>query len=142
MHPRGSSAQAGGRRRPRIGSAIVAGVLLALAAGCSSGTPSPHQAAVTVCGSGKTAAGVPVKIEVVQGNASCATAKTVERAYAKEIRLGRAPGNGGGGPLTIMGWTCQGFATPIVDQTGQASKCSRGHDKILEILNLPTPTSS
>ncbi len=142
MYRRRSSGHASTPGRAMIATCIIAGMLLALAAGCGSAARPSHQASVTVCGAGKTAAGVPIKIEVVQGRASCGTAATIERAYAREIRLGRAPGNGGGGPLTINGWTCQGFATPIVDQTGQASKCTRGHDKILEVLDLPGPSSS
>jgi hypothetical protein len=84
-----------------------------------------------------------VKVEVAKGSISCGTAKAVELAYAKAIRSGLAPGNGGGGPVKVMGWTCQGFATPIVLQTGKASKCTRGGSEILEILPpLPSPAAS
>ena len=58
-------------------------------------------------------------------------------AYARAIRSGLAPGNGGGGPVKIKGWTCQGFATPVVLQTGKASKCARDGVEILEILPPP-----
>jgi hypothetical protein len=84
-----------------------------------------------------------VKVEVARGNIACGTAKAVELAYAKAIRSGLAPGNGGGGPVKVMGWTCQGFATPIVLQTGKASKCTRVGSEILEILPpLPSPAAS
>jgi hypothetical protein len=84
-----------------------------------------------------------VQVEVASGNISCGSAKAVELAYAKAIRSGLAPGNGGGGPVKIRGWTCQGFATPIVLQTGKASKCTQGGSEILEILPpLPSPAAS
>src|SRR5262252_6504521 len=47
---------------------------------------------------------------------------------------GRAPGNGGGGPVKIMGWTCQGFATPVVLHTGKVSMWQHDRNEILEIL--------
>src|SRR5258708_36781787 len=85
----------------------------------------------------RTAANVPVNIQVARGQVSCATALTVERAYARAVSAGQAPGNGGGGPVRIQGWTCQGFATPVVLKTGQASKCVQGSDEILPILPAP-----
>ncbi len=64
-------------------------------------------------------------------------------AYAKAIRSGQAPGNGGGGPVKIKGWTCQGFTTPVVLRTGKAAKCARDGVEILEILPpLPSPSAS
>lgn len=66
---------------------------------------------------------------------------TVEAAYATAIRSGRAPGNGGGGPVRVNGWTCQGFTTPVVLHTGKASKCVKDGDEILEILP-PVSSSS
>jgi hypothetical protein len=61
----------------------------------------------------------------------------VERAYARLIAAGKAPGNGGGGPVHILGWTCQGFPTPVVLKTGRASKCVQGGEEILAILPPP-----
>ncbi len=150
LHPRGSSGQAG---RPSGGGtswAVVALALLATAAaGCSPTHAGPHSPAssatrthVTYCGTTRTAANVPVKLEVASGDIPCNTAKAVERAYAKAIRSGLAPGNGGGGPVQIKGWTCQGFATPIVLDTGKASKCTRDGIEILEILPPPASPSS
>jgi hypothetical protein len=98
---------------------------------------------VTACGTAKTAAGVPVKIEVIKGQLACATARAIERAYAAAVSSGRAPGNGGGGPVKIRGWTCRGFATPIVLATGKASKCVRDGVQILEVLPpVPAPSAS
>lgn len=133
-----------GRRVPALLLAVIA--LTAAAAGCSrssagghpSGDSSPHY--VASCGTAKSAAGVPVQVKVASGHTSCSTAKSVEAAYATAIRSGRAPGNGGGGPVRVQGWTCQGFDTPVVLNTGEASKCVKDGDEILEILP-PVPSS-
>jgi hypothetical protein len=148
MHPRRPSGRARRLARPRIGRLGWLAVLVTVAAaGCAnSGAAHPGQATkarVTPCGTAKTAAAVPVKVEVIKGQIACAAAMAVERAYAAAIRSGRAPGNGGGGPVKIRGWTCQGFATPIVLQTGKASKCVRGGTEILEVLPpVPSPSGS
>ncbi len=139
-----------GRRPPgrRVLAMLLAGLAAAGgAAGCSrsgaagnsSGGSSP--AYVASCGTAKTAADVPVQVKIARGHASCSTAKAVEAAYATAIRSGQAPGNGGGGPVKVGGWTCQGFATPVVLHTGKASKCVKDGDEILEILP-PVPSSS
>ena len=144
----GSSGQAG--RTPgaalRRGCGLLAlAALLTFVSGCGhSSTPGPGTssaaaATITKCGATKTAANVPVNLEVVKGHTPCPAALHVERAYAEAIRSGRAPGNGGGGPVKVLGWTCQGFATPVVLATGKASKCVRPGSEILEIL---PPTGS
>ena len=138
------------RRGSRATAAIAAALTLAvavLATGCGAAAkssaggrpPAAGQSGAPVarCGTTRTAANVPVKVEVAHGQVSCATALTVERSYAKAIQTGRAPGNGGGGPVTIKGWTCQGFPTPEVLKTGQASKCVSGTTEILAILPAP-----
>ncbi len=123
----------------------LAGVLAAsLAAGCGRSTPQPssHPSSgsstvttkLVACGKSRTAAHVPVDIDIARGHVSCATARAVERLYASAIIAGKAPGNGGGGPVKVDGWTCQGFTTPVVLSTGKASKCVRNGDEILEIL--------
>jgi hypothetical protein len=98
----------------------------------SSGTPAGRP-----CGSARTAANVPVQIEVAQGNVSCGTAEAIEHDYARAIRTGQAPGNGGGGPVQIKGWTCEGFPTPTVLKTGKTSKCVQDGNEILEVLPDP-----
>ena len=134
-----------GRWVPALLLAAVA--LTAATAGCSrSGAASPAPGSsrahyVASCGSAKSPADVPVEVKVARGHASCGTAKAIEAAYASAVRSGRAPGNGGGGPVKIDGWTCQGFATPVVLSTGKASKCVKNGDEILEILP-PVPSSS
>src|SRR5712692_9058698 len=139
---------AGGRRRSRvccalIGMAAVAAAVVGCgASGASPGGKTPPAVArtdnaVTSCGTTKTAANVPVRIHVQRGPATCKTAMIVERDYAKAIMAGRAPGNGGGGPVMINGWTCQGFATPVVLRTGKASKRVKGTAEILAVLPAP-----
>jgi hypothetical protein len=128
-----------GIQMSQIGLALAA---VLLAAGCGStaratGNGSPGGANVTPCGTTRTAANVPVHIQVEHGPVSCTTAMSIERAYAKAIMAGRAPGNGGGGPVNINGWTCQGFNTPEVLKTGHASKCVQGGSEILAILPAP-----
>jgi hypothetical protein len=113
----------------------LAALLLVLAAGCSSaGKSAGSDAKFTSCGMSKTAANVPVHIEVTSGHVACGTALAVEKKYAQAIRSGLAPGNGGGGPVKVNGWVCEGYATPIVLRTGKASKCTDSGDEILAIL--------
>jgi hypothetical protein len=162
MHARGPRGNASGRSRVQMGRARVlqsqarvrvsraslAAAAALLAVGCASSataagnsgpaaSSSPAAANITPCGTTRTAANVPVHIQVEHGQVSCTTAMTIERAYAKAIMEGRAPGNGGGGPVNINGWTCQGFNTPEVLKTGQASKCVQAGNEILAILPAP-----
>ena len=109
----------------------------------SSPTQSPMPAATgRKCGTGKTAAGVPVLVEVGQGPVGCHTAMMIERAYAAALASGHAPGNGGGGPVSIKGWVCQGFNTPEILRTGDTSKCSKGPSEILAVLAMPPGSAS
>ena len=125
--------------RRRVALLLVPALLIvpALAAACSSSGSSPSStptATFTSCGNARTAANVPVQVKVSGGSVTCGAALAIERAYARAIRLGLAPGNGGGGPIKVRGWTCRGFATPVVLQTGKASKCVRDGQEILEIV--------
>ena len=54
------------------------------------------------CGRARTAAGVPVDVEIV-GQASCHDAMTVERAYSRALASGKVLGNGGGARVTAHG---------------------------------------
>jgi hypothetical protein len=135
------------RLRAAASWAVVAMVALPLIAACSSSSaPKAVRSAKggkvvsahpVTCGTTRTAANVPVHIQIKHGSVSCATALTVERDYAVAILHGKAPGNGGGGPVSVKGWTCEGFSTPQVLKTGQASKCVQGSDEILAILPAP-----
>jgi hypothetical protein len=145
MHTHWPEGNASGRSRVHASRAAMAAAAVLLAAGCGSsasagnGQPPSSTAAANIrsCGTTRTAANVPVRVQVEHGQASCATAMSVERAYARAILAGRAPGNGGGGPVNIEGWTCRGFNTPEVLKTGQASKCVRQGVEILAILPAP-----
>ena len=61
----------------------------------------------------------------------------VENSYAAAVRSGEIRGNGGGSPVKVSGWTCQGFPTPTADQTGQTSKCVSGNTEIVALIQLP-----
>jgi hypothetical protein len=146
MHPSWSQGVAVARQRaPLRLAALVAAVIAAAVAvaGCGHSAAAPAAAAsagpkATICGTARTVANVPVKVEVTKGKVKCHAALTVERDYTKAIAAGKAPGNGGGGPLTIKGWKCQGFATPRVLKTGWASQCVRSGTQILAILPPPS----
>jgi len=79
-------------------------------------------------------------IEVQHGPAGCTIAMAVERGYTRAVASGKVHGNGGGAPVTIKGWVCQGFNTPEVLSTGHASACHKAGAEILAVL--PTPSSS
>jgi hypothetical protein len=120
---------------PAFGVAAAVVLLAVAAAGCGSHSTS---AGPVLCGTTRTAANVPVHIQVVRGQVSCTTALQVEHDYAEEILAGKVPGTGGGAPVNVQGWTCQGFATPVVLKTGQASKCVNGRTEILAVLPSPS----
>src|SRR5438094_826956 len=93
-------------------------------------------------GGARTAAGVPVVITVGKGSVNCTTAIRVENEYAARIRDGQVPGNGGGAPVVVSGWTCQGYDTPEVLRTGNASQCRSGGNAILAVLAVPDATKT
>lgn len=103
--------------------------------------PTASSAPATRCGTARTAAGVPVDVDVV-GRASCQDALTVEHEYSHQLASGKVPGNGGGAPVKIHGWVCQGFDTPQVLATGRASVCRKHGVQILAVLVLPSPSAS
>jgi len=111
----------------------------------ASGRPgaSASSAPAIHCGRARTAAGVPVDVEIV-GRASCHAALAVERDYSRALASGKVPGNGGGAPVTIQGWICQGYDTPQLLKTGRASACRKHGSQILAVLPSvsPSPPSS
>jgi hypothetical protein len=119
--------------------AALAVAAACLATGCSS--TSTHASASSSpsvsCGNTRTGANVPVIIQVAKGNVDCSTAMAVEQDYATAIKKGELKGNGGGAPLTVDGWTCQGYPTPKVLSTGDASECHTGNSEILAELDVP-----
>jgi hypothetical protein len=66
----------------------------------------------------------------------------IEAEYAAKVRSGQVQGNGGGAPVTVSGWTCQGYATPEVLSTGNASQCHTSSAAILAVLAVPTPSTT
>lgn len=135
-----------GHSRP-VAAPVAAMLALGAVAGCS-GSPAggATQAAsgprAVRCGPGRTAAGVPVLIEVAHGPVSCQVALAVEHAYVRAFSSGKVRGNGGGAPVTVNGWVCQGFNTPQVLSTGQTSACRKGSAEILAVLPSPSPSAS
>jgi hypothetical protein len=138
---------AGGRvpwARAGRGLAWVAGAAALLAggagvlAGCSSSSPGVQGVGAT-CGTTRTSADVPVIIKVTEGTVDCGMAMRVENEYAAKVRAGRVPGNGGGAPVAVSGWICQGYPTPEVMSTGTASQCHTASAAIVAVLPVPTP---
>ncbi len=133
------------RRSPLpAGAPLLALAAVALVTGCAAGTagsaggsPPAARPAGRPCGSSRTAAGVKVLIMVEQGQVACSVAQAVEKAYTEAIASGKVPGNGGGAPVTVQGWVCQGFNTPEVLRTGNASRCTRAGSRILAVLPQP-----
>lgn len=137
------------------GAPFLAAAALLLAAGCtppghgspaSPGTGAAGSASTQHpgrdCGSGRTAAGVRVLIMVEPSHVTCSAAEAIERAYARAIASGKVPGNGGGAPVAVRGWVCQGFNTPEVLRTGNASQCRRGSARIMAVLPAPGNSSA
>jgi hypothetical protein len=138
---------------------VLAALALGMVAGCSTATSSTAASAkspgsgtqivasstpLAGCGTTRTAAGVPVEIDVMHGQVACPAALAVERDYARALASGQVPGNGGGAPVKVRGWVCKGFATPQVLATGRTSACTKGAAQILAVLEMPaspTPTS-
>jgi hypothetical protein len=124
----------------RLGPPCLAALFLVTAvalAGCGGNTPAAA-AGPRACGTSRTAANVPIIVEVHRGQVSCAVAMTVEKSYAAAIVAGDAPGNGGGGPVTVKGWKCEGFPTPELLKTGDVSRCGKDGAEILAILQTPS----
>jgi|HubBroStandDraft_2_1064218.scaffolds.fasta_scaffold181194_2 hypothetical protein len=128
--------------RVSLSSGLVTGAMMAAAlalGGCGhAAAKTPDSDAGKQCGTSRSAANVPVAVEIDRGSVSCTVAMTIEKAYAAAIDAGKAPGNGGGGPIVVSGWTCQGFDTPQVLKTGDASKCTKGGTEILALLSTPS----
>lgn len=127
----------------QVAACVVAVVTAGALAGCggtAGARPRPHTSASTAakCGMARTSAGVPVEVEVQQGTVACGLALRVERSYAHAVASGKVPGNGGGAPVTIRGWVCQGFNTPQVLATGHTSSCRKSGTVILAVLPSPS----
>jgi hypothetical protein len=118
---------------------MAAALTLAAALGvvaCSSAAPVPAGAAGTSCGTTKTAAGVPVTIDVAKGTVNCATVLRVEAGYAAAIEDGELRGNGGGAPVTVDGWSCASYSAVQAERTGDASECHTANAEVVAVLSL------
>jgi hypothetical protein len=133
------------------GQMALTALTLALVTGCSaSSSAAPAGAAATggqaaagqACGTVDTAAHVPVTVEVPPGTVGCATALRVQADYTRKISAGEAPGNGGGGPVPVDGWICEGYPTPQVLRTGRASVCRRGSVQFYAVLPAPSAAAT
>ena len=111
-----------------------------LLAGCGSTAAAGAGPGVS-CGTTRTAANVPVIIKVAKGTVNCDAALRVENEYAAKVRDGQVQGNGGGAPVAVSGWTCQGYPTPEVLSTGNASQCHTSSAAIVAVLPVPTPAA-
>ena len=124
-----------------LGSLTLLAGAAGLLAGCAS-APAAGAGPGASCGTTRTAANVPVIIKVTKGTVNCGTALRVENEYAAKIRAGQVQGNGGGAPVTLSGWTCQGYPTPEVLSTGNASQCHTSSAAIVAVLPVPTPATT
>lgn len=121
--------------------ACVSLTCLTACSGAGAHAAPPPGAAGSTCGSTRTGANVPVVVKVVRvsrGSVDCATVMSVESGYAKLIESGKVPGNGGGAPVRVGGWTCQGYATPRVLRTGNTSECHTATAEVVAVLKLPS----
>jgi hypothetical protein len=125
---------------PLAASAALLASGMGALAGCGAAAP-PGAGPGTSCGTTHTAADVPVIVKVAEGTVNCATAMRVENDYAAVIRAGHVRGNGGGAPVVVNGWTCQGYPTPEVLSTGNASQCHTSGAAIVAVLPVPAPSS-
>ena len=64
------------------------------------------------------------------------TSMRIQSGYTGLVRSGKVPGNGGGAPVRVDGWTCQGTDTTTTVQTGEASECRKGTTEIVAVLKL------
>jgi len=116
---------------------IVVGCGLLGLAGCSSAPAAGAPGSTgTSCGTTRTGANVPVVIKVTKGTVDCPTAMRVEQGYATLLKEGDIRGNGGGAPVAVNGWTCQGYPTPEVLRTGAASECHTATAEVVALLAL------
>ena len=133
---------------------LVACLVAPVVAGCSSAASGASGAAGTAipsayatpsgqaCGTTRTGSNVPVVIKVTRGSVSCTAAIGIENAYATMIKQGDLKGNGGGAPVQVNGWTCQGYPTPQVLQTGTTSACHTASAEVVAVLVVPASSSS
>jgi hypothetical protein len=114
---------------------------LTACSGAAAHSAPPPGSAGSSCGATRTGANVPVVIKVAKGRVNCGTVMRVESAYAALIKAGKLAGNGGGAPVQVDGWTCQGYPTPEVLRTGNASECHTVSAEVVAVIKLPASGS-
>jgi len=124
---------------------LVSGCSSAASAGAAA-SPSTVPSAYatpsgTTCGTARTLINTPVVIKVSKGSVTCATALAVENDYTAQLKRDVASkhpteGNGGGAPVTVDGWSCQGYPTPEVLKDGVTSECHTASADVIAVLNL------
>jgi hypothetical protein len=127
-------------RRVMVSTVAAAG-LVGLLTACSSASAAhspPPGTPGSSCGATRTGANVPVVIKVVKGTVNCGTALSVENDYAAMIKAGKVLGNGGGAPVRVNGWTCQGYPAPKVALSGDTSECHTGSAEVVAEWALPS----
>jgi hypothetical protein len=137
-----------------VGAAAIAVAIAALAAGCSASSGPPHSSSSpippatqlapprVVCGTSHTAVNVPVVMEVEKGSVACQVAMQIQTSYTALVRSGKVPGNGGGAPVKVDGWICQGADTTTAVQNGEASYCTKNGTEIVAVLKLGNSSGS
>jgi hypothetical protein len=128
-------------RTATIGVAVTLTIAAALAGCASGGSAASGATSGTSCGNMRTAVNVPVVIHVAKGTVDCAAALRVEQGYAAMIKRGDIRGNGGGAPVTVDGWTCQGYSTTEALQTGNTSECHNANAEVVAVLAVPSSGS-
>ena len=93
------------------------------------------------CGIGQTAAGVPVLVQMARGPVACPAAMTLERAYATAVASGKAPGNGGGGPVTVQRAGSARASTPRRSCAPGTPRSAQGNGAEI-VAVLPSPSAS
>jgi hypothetical protein len=101
----------------------------------------------TECGIARTVINTPVVIKVAKGAVACTAAVSVENDYTAALKrdlTSKHPteGNGGGAPVSIDGWTCQGYPTPEVLKDGVTSECHTASADVIAVLNLSASPSA
>jgi hypothetical protein len=142
------------RSARRMTAAVALTGVVVVSAGCSSGSVGngPHGPVAApsasqlpppraTCGTSHTAVDVPVIVEVEKGATSCPEAMRIQSSYTGLVKSGRVGGNGGGAPVKVDGWTCQGADTTTTVQTGEASECHKGATEIVAVLKLQSSGS-
>lgn len=74
------------------------------------------------CGVVTVPGGDRFRLKVRKGRVACGPARHVFKRYVIRLRRGDAPGNGGGGGLTVKGWACASGTA-----VNPSNKCTKGN---------------